>query len=160
MLCERQRWLHGWNPRMSPSPLIKCEVSLSKDLHCKTMEKSTSSFFTPLGGATPLRSHPLHIITPTLSLHPLLGEIRITRECSEDYQIDITDGLFFPCLLHGLSLHFPLLLESVTHSFSCSPWLICVFTLCPSSSLTAPGYVWMEKHLMNRSTWKERDRGL
>lgn len=122
-------------------------------------EKSPSTLFAPRGGATPLRSHHQHS-------HPLSilcwGNIRITRECNEDYQIDITDGLFFPRVFYMVYPFISLssLNLSLTHSLSCSPWLICVFTLCPSSSLTASGYMWREKHLMNRRTWKERDRGL
>lgn len=91
------------------------------------------------------------------------GNIRITKECNKDYQIDITDGLFFPVSSTCSIPPFPSpprICHSLTHSLSCSPWLICVFTLCPSRSLTASGYVWREKHLMNRRTWKERDRGL
>lgn len=139
---------------MSPSPVIICEVSLSKDIHCETMEKKRAPVFFLYRWVAPLHSD---LILSSSALPPSLsilcwGKIRITRECNEDYQINITDGLFFPCLLHGPSLHFPLLLESVTHSRSCSPWIICVFTLCPSSSLTASGYMWREKHLMNRRT--------
>lgn len=66
------------------------------------------------------------------------GKIRIAGERSEDYQIDIGDNLFLLSLLHGLSLHFPLLSASVTHSRS-------VVNLCfhplPFKSLIASGYI-------------------
>lgn len=75
----------------------------------------------------------------SLRLHILCRrKIKISREHSEDYQIDIGDNLFLPSLLHGLSLHFPLLSASVTHSLS-------VVNLCfhplPFKSLIASGYI-------------------
>lgn len=144
---------------MSPTPIIIAEVPLNKDPHCEPAEKKGSTilehFPPPLGGATlPLmppsspqqHSHPL-------SLHPLRGKITITKEHSEDYQINIGHGLFVPASSAWSippSPHFSLNL-SLTRSL----WLICVFTLCPSSSLTASGYTrgsWRENRLMNRRT--------
>lgn len=65
-------------------------------------------------------------------------KIRIAREHNEDYQINIGDNLFLPSLLHGLSLHFPLLSACATHS-------LFVVNLCfhplPFKSLTPSGYV-------------------
>lgn len=99
------------------------------------------------------RSHPL-------SLHPLRGKITITREHSEDYQINIGHGLFVPASSTWSIPPFPHF--SLNLSLTCSLRLIRAFTLCPSSSLTASGYVrgsWRENRLMNRRTWKERVGG-
>lgn len=148
---------------VSPTPVIIAEVPLNKDPHCERGEKKGSTilehFPPPLGGATlPLmppsssqqHSHPL-------SLHPLRGKITITKEHSEDYQINIGHGLFVPASSTWSIPPFPHF--SLNLSLTRSLWLIRVFTLCPSSSLTASGYArgsWRENRLMNRRTWKER----
>lgn len=156
-LCYVKDGWMGENTEWVPHLLLYVRFLWAKTFTVKQWRKEPQYFL--YRWVAPLHSD---LILSSSALPPSLsilcwGKIRITRECNEDYQINITDDLFFPCLLHGPSLHFPLLLESVTHSRSCSPWIICVFTLCSSSSLTASGYMWREKHLMNRRTWKERD---
>lgn len=147
---------------VSPTPIIIADVPLNKGPDCEPAEKKGSSilehFLPPLGGATlPLmpssspqqHSHPL-------SLHPLRGKITITKGHSQDYQINIRHGLFVPAPSTWSIPPFPHF--SLNLSLTCALWLIRVFTLCPSSSLTASGYArgsWGENRLMNRRTWKE-----
>ena len=117
----------------------------------KQWEKVLQRSSAPLDGTAPPPSFTAPSLPP--SLHALLfslalfslrllilcrRKIRIAREHNEDYQIDIGDNLFLPSLLHGLSLHFPLLSACATHS-------LFVVNLCfhplPFKSLTPSGYV-------------------
>lgn len=117
----------------------------------KQWEKVLQRSSAPLDGTAPPPSFTAPSLPP--SLHALIfslalfslrllilcrRKIRIAREHNEDYQIDIGDNLFLPSLLHGLSLHFPLLSACATHS-------LFVVNLCfhplPFKSLTPSGYV-------------------
>lgn len=149
---------------VSPTSIIIAEVPLNKDPHCEPAEKKGSTilehFPLPLGGATlPLmppsspqqHSHPL-------SLHPLRGKITITKEHSEDYQINIGHGLFVPASSTWSIPPFPHF--SLNLSLTRSLWLIRVFTLCPSSSLTASGYRIVEgESLDEQKDMKRKCRG-
>lgn len=115
----------------------------------------------PLGGAIsrPCRPpHPPLSSTPSLSILwggrlQLPGSApRITRSISDMVSL-------FPRLLHGLSLHFPTS-PWICHSLARALWLICVFTLCPSSSLTASGERIVEgESLDEQKDMKRKRRG-
>ena len=133
---RRRRWAHinrhyQWNNERSPQC---CSHPLHHWMALLLLLPS------PLAPSFPPSLHAL-LFSLALSLRLLIlcrRKIRIAREHNEDYQIDIGDNLFLPSLLHGLSLHFPLLSACATHSLS-------VVNLCfhplPFKSLTPSGYV-------------------